>query len=134
MISIEMSPCQFDKLSEVIANEHPEAKLEAGQDVTKNGTTTKVGHIHTSQIDADYEYRPRANNEGTLVFVDEQKHGMYKMVSDDTIGSHLNKLLGGIVCDQPKAEPVESKPIDDNGFGVTSSPGTASFVKPTIQV
>ena len=55
------------------------------------------------------------------------------MVSDDTIGSHLNKLLGGIVCDEPEAEPVESKPINGNGAGVTANPGSAPFVKPVIQ-
>lgn len=133
MISIEMSPCQFAKVSDIITNEHPEATLKAGDDkpITNSELVTKTGHIHTSQIDADFEYRPRENNQGTLVFLNEQKHGMYKMVSDDTIGAHLGKLLGGIVCDEA---PVESAP--ESTEQVTTTPpvtGVSSFVKPPVQ-
>lgn len=127
MISIEMSPCQFNKVSEVIKNDHPEASLVFNE----SKANELNGHIHTSQIDADFEYRPRENNQGTLVFLNEQKHGMYKMVSDDTIGAHLGKLLGEIVCDEASVESA-SKSIEQ----VTTTPpvtGVSSFVKPPVQ-
>lgn len=137
MISIEMSQCQFNKVAEVIKNDHPEASLT----FVESAENESKGHIHTSQIDADFEYRPRGADAGTLVFENEQKHGMYKMVSDDTIGTHLNKLLGGIVCDQPEAEPERLQGVDcpqcKNEEKHTHTPLPASitnlFVKPTIQ-
>lgn len=137
MISIEMSQCQFNKVAEVIKNDHPEATLV----FSESEASESKGHIHTSQIDADFEYRPRDNNEGTLVFENEQKHGMYKMVSDDTIGAHLNKLLGGIVCDEPVQETAtEEINRGGDGFAEGNTPSgvpiptsTNSFVKPTIQ-
>lgn len=132
MISIEMSPCQFAKVSDIITHEHPEATLQAGDDKpavlgSNKDLVIKTGHIHTSQIDADFEYRPRENNQGTLVFLNEQKHGMYKMVSDDTIGAHLGKLLSGIVCDEAPVKPTEPVSTTPPATGVTS------FVKLPVQ-
>lgn len=131
-----MSQCQFNKVAEVIKNDHPEATLV----FSESEASESKGHIHTSQIDADFEYRPRDNNEGTLVFENEQKHGMYKMVSDDTIGAHLNKLLGGIVCDAVEVESTTSntsheeagEALDTTKLDIKAAiPNT--FVKPTIQ-
>lgn len=123
MISIEMSPCQFAKVNEIITNDHKEA--------TMNITSETTGHVHTSQIDADYEYRERPNNLGTLVFLNEVKHGMYKMVSDDTIGAHLSKLLSSIECDEAAPETI-SEP-EGTAPPLPSSTEVNSFVKTPVQ-
>jgi hypothetical protein len=87
MISIELSPEYLQEALNAIKADHDDAEVTFA-----DGSTT-AGHVHTSQIDADFEYRQRNDNEGTLVFTNEAKHGLYKFVSDATIGEHINALL-----------------------------------------
>jgi hypothetical protein len=122
MVSISMSPSQFEEAKKVLAEKFPEQEKEG---LVEDGP--KAGHIHTQYIDADYEYRDLGNNVGALVFFNEVKHGMYKFLSDDTIGAHLNKLVGdlpeaaqelpaalpkdpALVAAEPEPVPTESKP------------------------
>lgn len=86
MISIEMAPSQLEEAMKLIASDDT-AKVDFNE-----GSTT-AGHIHTSQIDADFNYQQRSETAGSMVFTNEQKHGMYKFVSDDTIAQHIQGLL-----------------------------------------
>ena len=99
MISIEVAPSQFAPAIEALT-----ADDNGKVDFAENSKTS--GHVHTSQIDADFSYQERSATTGTLVFTNEVKHGMYKLVSDDTIGQHLNALLKNL----PVPVAVESKP------------------------
>jgi predicted RNA-binding protein with RPS1 domain len=80
MITIEMEPSQLGTALKLISQDKS-AVVELNNDHT-------AGHIHTSQIDADFTY-----NQHTLTFTNEVKHGMYKIVTDDTIEQHLKSLL-----------------------------------------
>lgn len=87
MISIEVAPTQLEAALNYIKADHDDATVTFAE-----GSTT-AGHVHTSQIDADFEYQQRTDSTGTLIFTNEAKHGMYKMVSDNTIGAHIVALL-----------------------------------------
>lgn len=121
MISIPMSKCQFEMSAEAVTNDHAEATVEKTGDLT--------GHIHTSQIDADYEYKDVDG--GYLVLNNEKKHGLYNMVSDDTIGTHLNNLLGGLKCKEmePEAATIST---DSSELAGSTGTETKSFVKPIV--
>ena len=106
MISIELAPSQLDAAVEAL-------KANDGTIEFAEGSTT-AGHVHTSQIDADFEYKQRTPTKGTLVFNNEVKHGMTKFVSDDTIGQHLTALLKNLPAPVVPVEAVPSTPLDAN--------------------
>ena len=111
MISISMSPQQYEQAL-VILNEKF-AEDQQKESLVLNGPEGAVntkGHVHTSQIDADFTYVTEAQ---TLVFTNEVKHGLYKFVSDDTIGGILKKQLGNIQVPVPE-ELIEPKtPVEE---------------------
>jgi hypothetical protein len=90
MISIEVSPSQLEAALAAIKADHDDATVTFAE-----GSTT-AGHIHTSQIDADFVYKQRTDYTGTLLFDNEVKHGLYKFTSDATIGQHILALLAKI--------------------------------------
>lgn len=89
MVSIKVSQSQFTYLEEIVTKLDPNAKITEAAD--------SKGHIHTSYIDADYEWRDVDG--GYLVFTNEVKHGLYKFVSDDSIGTHLNAIIANLPLD-----------------------------------
>lgn len=100
MISIEVAPSQLEAALNYIKADHDDAT------VTFTEGSTTAGHVHTSQIDADFEYQQRTDSTGTLIFTNEAKHGMYKFVSDSTIGQHIVSLLAKL---PPVAEAVQAE-------------------------
>ena len=107
MVSIELAPSQLDAATKLLA-EDDNGKIDYAE-----GSTT-AGHVHTSQIDADFEYRKRSETEGTLVFTNEVKHGLYKFVSDATIGQHLTALLAKLPPPVVPEEATPGTPLDVN--------------------
>jgi hypothetical protein len=118
MVSIELAPSQLDAATKLLA-EDDNGKIDYA-----DGSTT-AGHVHTSQIDADFEYRKRSETEGTLVFTNEVKHGLYKFVSDAIIGQHLTALLAKLTPPAAPEEAVPGTPLDasaENNAPVNSEP------------
>jgi hypothetical protein len=104
MISIEVAPSQFAPAIEALT-----ADDNGKVDFAENSKTS--GHVHTSQIDADFAYQERSATSGTIMFTNEVKHGMYKFVSDDTIGQHLTALLSKLPpIAAPEPEPESTEP------------------------
>lgn len=89
MISLSMNEAQFEEAKKILSAKFSEEQQHESLVVTDD----LHGHVHTIQIDADYTYVVEAQ---TLVFTNESKHGLYKFVSDATIGTALKKQLGNI--------------------------------------
>jgi hypothetical protein len=108
---------------------HPDAEMTKHDFKISNlSADTMSGHIHTIEIDADFEYQQVAH---TLVLTNEKKHGMYKFISDATIGSHLQALLGDLKCEEESASiavPVVNSEPSTN----VETIGT-SEEKPTVE-
>lgn len=91
MISISMSQAQYEQALTILEAKFVEDQQKESLEFTDDSKLK--GHVHTVQIDADFKYVPEAQ---TIVFFNEKKHGLYKFVSDDTIGETLKKQLGNI--------------------------------------
>jgi hypothetical protein len=122
MISLNMTQEQFECVKKFASSD--DAQLKAHdfklQNLSEDGLS---GHIHTREIDADFEYRAEGH---ALILDNEKKHGMYGLVSDDTIGSHLNAILGGLEC--------SDTPVPDPSLNPTAPATTPVIpVKPAVQ-
>lgn len=100
MIAIEVSPDKYKEALDIIGKSSDKASVSFAE-----GSET-AGHIHTHEIDADFEYRQRSASDGTLVFTNEVKHGMYGFVSDSTIGSHISDMIAKM----PASDTVHPQP------------------------
>lgn len=113
-VAITMNGEQFEHVLGLLVD----GKVE-GVTVSDVNGENGTGHIHTDQIDADYRYMPMS---GTLVFEHEEKHGLTKMISDETIGQHLSKLLSSL--------PAADAPVEEASEVKAEEPAASTFVKP----
>lgn len=116
MVSLSMNQAQFEEAKKILAEKFSDEQ----QKEALVETDDLHGHVHTIQIDADYTYVPEAS---TLVFTNEVKHGLYKFVSDDTIGAALKKQIGDI--------QVESALEEQAALG---NEAASTLVEPEIKV
>jgi hypothetical protein len=107
MVSISMSPDQFVEAKKILARDFPAQEKES---LVESGEFT--GHVHTQYVDADYEYRQLGPADGALVFTNEVKHGMYKFLSDDTIGAHLCKILAELPSQEELDAAKTEAPVE----------------------
>lgn len=131
MIGLTMSLAQFECVKKFAM--HPDAMLKAHdfklENLSEDGLS---GSIHTIEIDAYFEYREVGN---TLVITKEQKHGMYKFVSDKTIGTHLQEILGDLHCEESSSTPVPEANLQPTTPAETTNEvqirtALSNFVKP----
>lgn len=102
MISITMSLAEFNCVKKFASGE--DAQLKAHDFKLSNMSEDGLsGHVHTKEIDADFEYRTVGS---ALVLDNEVKHGLYGFASDKTIGGHLMAVLGGLTCDEDTSTTV----------------------------
>jgi hypothetical protein len=103
MISLQMDAAQFECVKKYASSEDAQLKAHDFKlsNMSADGTT---GHIHTKEIDADFEFRGNA-----LVLDNEQKHGLYGFASDKTIGGHLVSILGDLKCEEESSIPVPAE-------------------------
>jgi hypothetical protein len=117
MISITMTETQY-KCAIVT--------LEKTEGVTLTPTSDTTGHLHVENtLDADYEYREVGNS---LVLTNEQKHGLARFASEDTIGSHMVKMLGDLKCPEltVTSPSVSSEPSTGKNAPAQNAPQTDS--------
>ena len=126
MISLTMDQAQFECVKKFASSD--DAMLKAHDfklsNMSEDGNS---GHIHTKEIDADFEFR-----EVALVLDNEKKHGLYGFASDDTIGTHLQQILGDLKCEDVIGVAAQDPNLIPSTTAETTVANTLSdFVKPT---